>query len=66
MIRHKTTALAALVCSLVQVAAIAAPSANSLRTVAEQSGNKRTGRFEEVERLCPALPTTVATTGALF
>jgi hypothetical protein len=55
MIRHKTTtALAALVCSLVQAAAIAAPSASSLRTVAEQSDNKRTGRFEEVERLCPA------------
>ncbi|HEY5757453.1 MAG TPA: M14 family metallopeptidase [Steroidobacter sp.] len=52
MIR-KTSALAALICSLAQVAA-AAPSANSLRTVAEQSGDKRTGRYEEVERLCPA------------
>jgi hypothetical protein len=54
MIRHKTGALAALVCSLVQIAAVAAPSASSLRTVAEQSGDKRTGRYEEVERLCPA------------
>jgi hypothetical protein len=52
MIR-KTAALAALICSLAQVAA-AAPSASSLRTVAEQSGDKRTGRYEEVERLCPA------------
>jgi hypothetical protein len=52
MIR-KTSALAALICSLAQVAG-AAPSANSLRTVAEQSGDKRTGRYEEVERLCPA------------
>lgn len=54
MIRHKTGALAALLCSLVQVAAVAAPSASSLRTVAEHSGDKRTGRYEEVERLCPA------------
>ncbi|WP_116807762.1 M14 family metallopeptidase [Steroidobacter cummioxidans] len=51
---HKTGALVALIYSLVQATAIAAPSANSLRTVAEQSGNKRTGRYEEVERLCPA------------
>ncbi len=54
MIRHKSSALAALICSLIQVAAVAAPSNSSLRTVAEQSGNKRTGRYEEVERLCPA------------
>lgn len=27
---------------------------SSLATVAEQSGNRRTGRYEEVERLCPA------------
>jgi hypothetical protein len=54
MIGHKVSALAALICSLVQAVAIAAPSANSLTTVAEQSGNKRTGRYEEVERLCPA------------
>ena len=29
-------------------------SASSLATVAEQSGNQRTGRYEEVERLCLA------------
>src|SRR5262245_55304318 len=54
MIRYQASALDALVCSLIQVTVAAAPSANSLRTVAEQSGDKRTGRYEEVERLCPA------------
>ncbi|WP_129776280.1 M14 family metallopeptidase [Peristeroidobacter soli] len=54
MMGHKTSALALLICSIIQVAAVAAPSTSSLRTVAEQSGNKRTGRYEEVERLCPA------------
>ena len=34
--------------------AAAASSATTLRTVAEQSGNRRTGRYEEVERMCPA------------
>jgi hypothetical protein len=29
-------------------------AAESLKTVAEQSGNRRTGRYEEVQRLCPA------------
>ena len=53
MIRHKTAALALLACSLAQIAT-ATPSSNSLRTVAEQSGDRRTGRYEEVERLCPA------------
>lgn len=52
MIRHKTAALALLVCSFAHVATAASNS--SLRTVAEQSGDRRTGRFEEVERLCPA------------
>jgi zinc carboxypeptidase len=44
-----------------QQAATAAPRAAAhpeLRTVAEQSGNKRTGRYEEVERLCPAYQQT--------
>ena len=35
------------------LAPLAATSA-SLTTVAEQSGNRRTGRYEEIERLCPA------------
>ena len=42
----------------VALGALVAPSAfvsaASLSTVAEQSGNRRTGRYEEVERLCPA------------
>lgn len=44
-------------CSLVPgvlLGALAAASSSSLITVAEQSGNRRTGRYEEVERLCPA------------
>ena len=53
MIRHKTAALALLACSIAHVAA-AASNSSSLRTVAEQSGDRRTGRYEEVERLCPA------------
>jgi len=32
----------------------AQPSANGLTTIAEQSGFKRTGRFDEVQRLCVA------------
>src|SRR4029453_8471918 len=35
-------------------AASRAPAHPTLRTVAEQSGNQRTGRYEEIERLCPA------------
>jgi len=31
-----------------------AASSDSLRTIAERSGDRRTGRYEEVERLCPA------------
>jgi hypothetical protein len=42
----------------VALGALVAPSAfvsaASLSTIAEQSGNRRTGRYEEVERLCPA------------
>ncbi|MBM0104462.1 M14 family metallopeptidase [Steroidobacter sp. S1-65] len=53
MIRHKSAALALLACSFAQFAVAAGP-ASSLRTVAEQSGDRRTGRYEEVERLCPA------------
>jgi hypothetical protein len=42
-----------------QPAMAARPSAHpELRTVAEQSGNKRTGRYDEVERLCPAYQQT--------
>jgi hypothetical protein len=40
------------------IAAPRAPSHPALRTVAEQSGNQRTGRYEEVERLCPAYQQT--------
>ena len=36
----------------------AAPAHPALRTVAEQSGNLRTGRYDEVERLCPAYQQT--------
>lgn len=54
MIGHKTGVLAALLGSMLQVASAAAPNSNALRTVAEQSGDRRTGRYEEVERLCPA------------
>jgi hypothetical protein len=53
MIPHKATALALLACSFAQLA-VAASSSSALRTVAEQSGDRRTGRYEEVERLCPA------------
>jgi len=35
-----------------------APAHPELRTVAEQSGNLRTGRYDEVERLCPAYQRT--------
>ena len=38
----------------VSATAHAATAADELRTVAEQSGFKRTGRFDEVERLCRA------------
>lgn len=46
--------------ALVSLAALIAQSASAasappaLTTVAEQSGDRRTGRYEEVERLCPA------------
>ena len=39
-------------------AASRAPSHPTLRTVAEQSGNQRTGRYDEIERLCPAYQQT--------
>ena len=29
-------------------------AAAALETIAERSGDRRTGRYEEVERLCPA------------
>ncbi|HEV8334032.1 MAG TPA: M14 family zinc carboxypeptidase [Steroidobacteraceae bacterium] len=34
------------------------PAHPALRTIAEQSGNQRTGRYDEVERLCPAYQQT--------
>ena len=54
MIGHKTSALAAFVCSLIQATAMAAPSTKSLHTVAERSGFKQTGRYDEVIALCDA------------
>jgi hypothetical protein len=39
-------------------AASRAPAHPELRTIAEQSGNQRTGRYDEVERLCPAYQQT--------
>lgn len=49
-IRH--TAFASLALCIAQFATAA--SAPPLTTLAEQSGDRRTGRYEEVERLCPA------------
>ena len=48
--------LASLTILALQPAAAAsrAPAHPTLRTVAEQSGNLRTGRYDEIERLCPA------------
>lgn len=53
-------ALTAIALLALQPAAAAsrAPSRPALRTVAEQSGNLRTGRYDEVERLCPAYQQT--------
>jgi hypothetical protein len=39
-------------------AASRAPAHAELRTVAEQSNNRRTGRYDEIERLCPAYQQT--------
>jgi hypothetical protein len=39
-------------------AASRGPAHPTLRTVAEQSGNQRTGRYDEIERLCPAYQQT--------
>ncbi|MDB5986927.1 MAG: hypothetical protein JWR16_1980, partial [Nevskia sp.] len=38
--------------SLATVCVFAAPSSGSLQTVAELSGYKKTGRYDEVVRLC--------------
>ncbi len=53
-------ALTSLMMSTLQPAAAAsrASAHPSLRTVAEQSGNLRTGRYDEIERLCPAYQQT--------
>jgi hypothetical protein len=52
--------LASLTVLALQPAAAAsrAPAHPTLRTVAEQSGNQRTGRYDEIERLCPAYQQT--------
>jgi hypothetical protein len=52
--------LASLTILALQAASAAsdAPAHPNLRTVAEQSGNQRTGRFAEIERLCPAYQQT--------
>ena len=55
-----TLLLASLTILALQPAAAAsrAPAHPTLRTIAEQSGNLRTGRYDEVERLCPAYQQT--------
>jgi len=52
--------LASLTILLLQPACAAtrAPAHPTLRTVAEQSNNQRTGRYDEIERLCPAYQQT--------
>src|SRR5919108_6401030 len=53
----KHAALASIALSIAHFpSAASAPAA--LTTVAEQSGDRRTGRYEEVERLCPAFQQT--------
>jgi hypothetical protein len=54
MILHQICAASLAALTGVASAANAAGSANPLATVAERSGYMRTGRFEEVERLCAA------------
>jgi hypothetical protein len=47
------------ICALQPAAAASrSPAHPTLRTVAEQSGNLRTGRYDEIERLCPAYQQT--------
>ena len=64
MFSRTTTALSgAILLSMLapQQPAAAAPRAAAhpaLRTVAEQSNNLRTGRYDEIERLCPAYQQT--------
>jgi hypothetical protein len=53
------TSISMLFCALQPAAAATrAPAHPALRTLAEQSSNLRTGRYEEVERLCPAFQQT--------
>lgn len=48
---------AALVCALLGTGAVSGPAqSNELTTLAERSGFQRTGRYEEVLRLCEVLP----------
>lgn len=49
---------AAVVMFIATATALAASAPASLTTVAEQSGNRRTGRYEEVQRLCAAYQQT--------
>ena len=53
MSARRTTAAILMVISMSSTAA-AASGPSGLTTIAEQSGNRRTGRYEEVQRLCPA------------
>ncbi len=53
MIRRIARLVPALVCLSFAGASMAATTSN-LSTIAEQSGYKRTGRYDEVEKLCPA------------
>lgn len=46
--------VASCVATVIHTAPAAADARTALTTIAEQSGNRRTGRYEEVERLCPA------------
>lgn len=49
----KHAAFASIALSIAQLASAASAPA-ALTTLAEQTGDRRTGRYEEVERLCPA------------
>src|SRR5450432_2801774 len=56
MIFHRILILASLA-AFSGAAAAASPATNPLATLAERSGFVRTGRYEEVERLCTAYQT---------
>ena len=52
--RSRAVPMSLIVALAVGTACADTASRSSLSTVAEQSRNTRTGRYEEVERLCPA------------